>query len=175
MIERVCAGAQCDNTFEAYPSQNKRYCSPACRYTDPKLIKLLTINLRRHNLSEIDVENRHAVCSNCGPTRIRERKERGKFTDKPRWRCRTAEKARNWAKQYGVTAEEIFALLEDQGGKCRICGRLLEDDFHVDHDHTTGAVRGLLDAKCNTGLGLFGDDPERLREAAAYLERSRGK
>lgn len=70
-----------------------------------------------------------------------------------------------------------------QGGRCAICrtpvANILEYDgdarlsTHVDHCHTTGAVRGILCRDCNTGLGGFRDDPERLRAAMAYLETSR--
>lgn len=65
-------------------------------------------------------------------------------------------------------------MLVRQGSACAACrtsdwgGK--DGKPHVDHDHATGKIRGLLCANCNTGLGMFGDDPARLRAAAAYLE-----
>lgn len=73
-------------------------------------------------------------------------------------------------------------LVAQLGERCCICGRSPEPGFYLalDHDHTTGQVRGLLCQAvkkgaelggCNTGLGYFCDDPARLRAAADYLER----
>lgn len=84
-----------------------------------------------------------------------------------------------YQREYGITIGERDALLAAQGGACALCG--LSTKFggssaqygaHLDHCHETGRVRGVLCARCNTSLGKFGDDPARLRAAAAYLERS---
>lgn len=73
--------------------------------------------------------------------------------------------------QLGLSLEDYETLLAEQGGVCPIClfppkTRRLD----TDHDHRTGAVRGLLTHRCNQGLQCFNDDPERLRRAADYLE-----
>ena len=76
--------------------------------------------------------------------------------------------------QLGVTLEDYQRLLTAQGGVCAICGRPPREGgrrLDVDHDHRTGAVRGLLDHRCNRGLGYFGDDPRRLEAAARYLRK----
>jgi hypothetical protein len=55
--------------------------------------------------------------------------------------------------------------------ECVICGS--EDPLVVDHDHDTGAVRGMLCNHCNRGLGHFRDNPILLEFAAQYLYASK--
>jgi Recombination endonuclease VII len=69
---------------------------------------------------------------------------------------------------YGIGADEFDELVVRQGGVCAICGR--PDPEHLDHDHETGAVRGVLCFNCNGGLGQFRDSIDALRSAASYLE-----
>jgi hypothetical protein len=73
---------------------------------------------------------------------------------------------------FGITQAVYDQMLERQGGGCAICGRPPRPDIslHVDHDHTTGRIRGLTCFPCNNGLGQFGEDPQRLSRAAAYLD-----
>lgn len=64
--------------------------------------------------------------------------------------------------------EELYAA---QNGKCAICNTTFVDKTPcVDHNHTTGEVRGLLCTTCNAGLGLFKDDLALLYSAKHYLE-----
>ena len=72
-------------------------------------------------------------------------------------------------RRYGISAAETDEMLQAQAALCPICRRPLSESPHVDHNHATGDVRGLLCFTCNSGLGNFGDDVERLERAAAYL------
>jgi hypothetical protein len=73
---------------------------------------------------------------------------------------------------YGITKEQYDAMLAEQDGKCAICrGGNGGQRFHVDHNHLTAVVRGLLCFHCNQGLGSFRDDANFLRLAIDYLEK----
>jgi hypothetical protein len=87
--------------------------------------------------------------------------------------CRNKERTkRARTEKYGITFEEFSALLDEQEGRCAICGDQFEGEPMVDHNHETRKVRGLLCKNCNTGLGMFRDNVLRLRLAAAYLGRN---
>jgi hypothetical protein len=72
---------------------------------------------------------------------------------------------------YGITVEEFDAMVDENNGKCPIC---LEKTirWHVDHDHKTGKVRGLLCNYCNPMLGMARENPETLLRAIQYLQES---
>jgi hypothetical protein len=76
---------------------------------------------------------------------------------------------------YGLSPADHAALMERQGGRCAICDKPPPPNrrLHVDHDHETGRVRGLLCNGCNSGLGALGDDEAGLLRALAYLRARR--
>lgn len=103
------------------------------------------------------------------------------------WEAKSREELRRrQLKAYGMTTETFDAMWEAQEGRCRICARLaparliqkgtkLSTALHVDHDHASGVVRGLLCDSCNRGLGFFFDDPDLLIAAAGYLRKHNQK
>lgn len=81
-------------------------------------------------------------------------------------------KADRVASRYNLTSEEFWALVSAQEWRCAICRTEFVPGgprMNVDHNHTTNEVRSILCSKCNTGLGLFQDNPDLLAMAFAYL------
>lgn len=85
------------------------------------------------------------------------------------------DRERMW-KKYGIdiTYEEYQRLVLERGGKCDICGNVPRGRhnggvLHVDHDHATGKVRGLLCSQCNTRLGHYENYPDWYSRATRYL------
>jgi len=79
-------------------------------------------------------------------------------------------------RRYGIQESTYEALLAEQDGKCAIClegpqGHKYHRRLCIDHNHSTGQVRGLLCTRCNRTLGLFKDRPELLERARLYLTK----
>lgn len=131
---------------------------------------------------------RHAECKQCA------RQRQAAIYARPEARARKMAKAREYSDRvraarrvktlakYGITPERYDELYAEQAGACAVCGTSGErlgtggtatryNVLCVDHAHDSGRVRGLLCPSCNRGLGLLGDDPERLRRAALYIEQ----
>ena len=100
---------------------------------------------------------------------------------KHKWNIDQEKQHKSYLKRkYGLSKEAYIALYDKQNGLCAICGNPLElwkphakisksIIAHVDHDHTTKRIRGLLCHHCNNGLGCFRDSTHILREAILYL------
>lgn len=138
----------------------------------------------------------HRVCLCCIPDHMGEKiqeskKQRAKRRDpefrKKRVRRRNKPKPKprgvQWQRLCGVSQDQGFWLLKQQHYRCAICSKKFpqrkwnqkqgkSDIPQLDHKHGSTIVRGFLCLKCNTGLGLFRDNPDFLRLAANYLERT---
>ena len=78
------------------------------------------------------------------------------------------------ATQLGVTDDEYEGMLAEQGGVCAICGSPPKSRrLHVDHDHRTGAVRGLLCFRCYRALAGY-VTVEWMLKAVVYLRAHEG-
>lgn len=134
-------------------------------------------------------------CSTCGVPKLpREFPKNATKKQKHDSECRRCKRERSEAyrnsaegrdavleRKYSITSATYDAMFKKQKGLCAGCG-LPESTMGrngdvirlaVDHDHATGAVRGLLCRRCNTGLGHFNDDHTRLIKLVAYLTKSR--
>lgn len=88
-------------------------------------------------------------------------------------------KLRSQASCFGLDPDMVEVHFIAHSGLCDICGRRAEEAnarvkrLSIDHDHNSGAFRGLLCGSCNTGLGSFRDDPKLLAAATKYLARAK--
>ena len=87
---------------------------------------------------------------------------------------------RRWKliRQHGITPEERDVMIAERDGRCDICGERpvsplpTQNQLHVDHDHNTGKIRGLLCSRCNRAIGALGDSVEGLLRAITYLKQA---
>ena len=95
------------------------------------------------------------------------------------WGCDAAELRQTQVAKVNCDMETYESLFEQQSGVCAICGKPETrktqtggvSSLAVDHDHKTGAIRGLLCMTCNNALGHFYDSIELLENAIRYLKR----
>lgn len=85
------------------------------------------------------------------------------------------ETARRWhyKTNYGISLEEFNKLVIEQDSKCKICQRFKSASgrygLHVDHDHYTGKIRGLLCHKCNAAIGMLREDITIVERTLKYM------
>lgn len=187
----------CNNPFVPTNGAPRKYCSPRCKNSAGARLRKVRNAARParrcHRCGETkpaaEFGTTHAYCRPCYNAYQRERTARLPVELKREQRRRSyaaEDPARRNANQrrgrWGLTDEDLVAMLAQQGGGCAICqatepgGR---GTWHVDHDHTCctpgkrvcgRCIRGLLCSRCNVGLGNFRDDPQLLLGAARYLD-----
>ncbi len=123
--------------------------------------------------------------------RERYRRNRGKIQDATRkwrkshleqhvaytqkWQKLHPDKRREAAWRYqgiNITWEQYLTMLQSQDYRCKICGAGIDTSAHVDHNHTTGKIRGLLCDTHNKALGMFGDSLSILESAVSYMKEN---
>ncbi|MGI5256869.1 endonuclease VII domain-containing protein [Streptomyces angustmyceticus] len=122
---------------------------------------------------KVDVPPGHKLCRICGEIKSHSEWHRNRTaSDGLSTRCKACRavqgRAGHLKRHYGLTVAERDAMIKEQSGVCPIC--LEPGPKHVDHDHGTGKVRGVLCFNCNSALGKLRDDPDAMRRAIAYLE-----
>lgn len=70
---------------------------------------------------------------------------------------------------YGISPEDYEEMVNKQHGRCKACGQKPEKRLVIDHNHSTGKVRGLLCANCNCALGHLKEDVERCHGLIRYI------
>ncbi len=83
-----------------------------------------------------------------------------------------SKRAEHLKRTYGLTLEAWDQLFERQGRACALCERRdpgSERGWHVDHDHVTDRIRGILCIRCNSALGALGDNAKGLAKALRYV------
>lgn len=103
-------------------------------------------------------DGRHSWCRLCAREARRGVKRR-----------HTPEKTRKWAlkTRYGLSVADVERMLDAQGNRCGICAQPLAR-FHIDHDHASGSVRGILCHGCNVRIGKW-DNAEWFAAALRYV------
>ena len=114
-----------------------------------------------------DAKKKHGIrydCKECNRKRIK------KYDDSPAGKKRM--RVGHWKKQnIDISFAEYTERYSLVGGKCEICGTFMES-LCVDHNHKTGAVRGLLCKPCNIGLSALKENSSVLKSAIFYLKRT---
>ena len=109
-------------------------------------------------------EKKHFVKGLCGGCYAKQRYEK----DKEGFRYRA--QVSFYRYQYGLDYEKILMLRRKQGELCAVCGSKAKT-LHLDHDHETKEVRGLVCTRCNIVLGLI-EDRVRFEKAREYRQRA---
>lgn len=114
--------------------------------------------------NKTEKDGRGTRCSNC--VKLHRKNNYSKY--------KAYKRATHLRSVYGLTVEKYEEMFSKQNGKCKICNGISTDPrknaLCVDHNHTTGEIRGLLCDTCNRALGMLKDNVNIIKNAVSYLE-----
>jgi len=129
---------------------------------------------KRMNLYEKDYRNKSTNKERAYEYRKKNKDKMKEYCKKYRQNPKNREREINQKllDKYNITLEEKNAMIDNQDGKCLICGDILDKGSRtcVDHCHKTKNIRGILCSRCNSLLGFSEDNVEILKNAIKYLE-----
>lgn len=180
MILKTCPDCGQDKRLDAFgnnraqPDGKAFYCRPCFNLRSAAAYRRKQARLGRTVRERVTAPAGHKWCPDCKQTKPLE-----EFHRAPRQAggrasyCRVCkgrrDERRRLERLYGLTPEGLEQLIASQDGLCAVC--VERPAQHVDHDHETGFVRGVLCFCCNAALGQMRDDVRILRAAIAYVER----
>jgi hypothetical protein len=149
----------CRRCKKEFVTQQSRglYCSAECR-------KQAWVDARRRYWERLGLDTKRLY------GRLQMRKRTRQAPDIIRAQARKTH-VRSAMRRAGLDLADYERLLQEQKGMCAICGRIEPGgrNLAIDHDHATGAIRGLLCLACNLMLGYVRDQVAVLEKAIAYL------
>jgi hypothetical protein len=188
--EAQCKSCRWERTKEIRASGHKERTPPEVKERGNRMCRVC-----REERPVSDFIGKNAKCKECfGAVHREQERERRKVyraanieserqKDRDRYRKWKQTRPEGWRRavkngrlkeQYGITINDLDRMIEACNATCEICREVQLDPYkmHVDHCHSTGAIRGLICGKCNVGIGMFRDNPENLVRAAEYLSRT---
>lgn len=145
---KQCSICKEEKEYIDFPTQNKATgkLMSAC-----KLCRSIAQKEKRKRLGDAQKEKDRILYQKNKAHRVNYAREyRAKYPERTR--------ATNLKQKYGITQKDYDEMIVQQDNKCAICQRDMTEYgkiFCVDHNHTTGKVRGLLCDPCNYGLGFY--------------------
>jgi Recombination endonuclease VII len=149
------------------------YCKACCSRRGAEMYRRKRARLGKTVRTRVEVPPGHKYCRRCDTIKpLSEWHKNVRQSDGLTSYCKACRREigrlGHLKRTFGLSPEDLAALIAAQGGTCAICDGPPQ---HIDHDHDSGKVRGVLCGPCNMGLGQFQDEAARLLRAAAYLRR----
>ena len=161
------------------PEQNLQRCS-SCKEEKPYS------EFYKANTRSIGIQGCCKQCSSIYRKQYYVENKEREYAHARKWVANNPTKVRDiLLSKYGITQADYDTLRSKQGYSCAICH--VHEDFapksnknsssktalHLDHNHVTGYIRGLLCFNCNAMLGKAKDNTKILQNAIEYLKQEK--